>query len=146
MKLLMWHCSSLASRDVRRSTRPTAIRRLLTRPVQTTYSDVLAVFACVEEGDSAATIPAAAREVAIHSKLLKQNNIVVVPFAHLSSNIMTDSTRARELIIVFADELSGAGLSVQTNSFGFHKEFELHFKARGHPGAVAFRDVPPDDS
>jgi threonyl-tRNA synthetase len=141
MRLLMWHCTSLASRDIRRSTRPASIRRLLARPVRVKYSNVLAIFVCVEEGDSEATIPRAAQEVIKHSQLLKQDKIVVVPFAHLSSNIMTDSVRARELIIVLADELAGARLSVETNSFGFHKVFELHFKAKGHAGSVAFRDI-----
>jgi threonyl-tRNA synthetase len=142
MKLLMWHCSFLESRDIRRSNRPRGIGRLLARPVRTRYKNVLAAFVCVEEEDDVTTVDAAKLEITRLSDQFKQRDVVIVPFAHLSSRLMRDSAQARELIIVLADELAGAGLTVQTNSFGFHKEFELHYKAKGHPGSVAFREIP----
>lgn len=141
MKLLMWHCSELKSRDIRRSTRPRGIRSLIGRPQTVKFANVLAAFVCVEEGDTAETTAAACEEILRLGRQIRRRKVVVVPFAHLSGNLMADSERAQELIALLGERLTEAGARVATNSFGYHKRFELHYVAKGHPGSVAFRDV-----
>lgn len=141
MKLLIWHCSSLSSRDIRKSSRPRGIRELAGRPTTVKFTDVLVAFACVENGDTAETMAAGGAEILRLSEQIGRREVVVVPFAHLSNQLMTDSELAQELINALADDLDDLGLKVTKNSFGYHKQFELHYVAKGYPGSVAFRDV-----
>jgi threonyl-tRNA synthetase len=141
MKLLMWHCSTLRSTDIRRSSRPGSIRNLLSRPTTVAFSDVLVAFACVEEHDDEDTVARAAGEVLRQGKQIGRRDVVIVPFAHLSNRLMTDSVEAQALIVALGACLEDVGLSVSTNSFGYHKKFELHYKAKGYPGSVAFRSI-----
>ncbi len=142
MKLLMWHCDTLRSRDVRKSTRPFGIGDRVGAPTTATFTDVLAAFVCVEAGDTAETLSAARGEILRRSEDIKRREIVVVPFAHLSNRLMVRPRgRAQQMIGMLADMLEQDGVRVTTNSFGFHKEFELHYVAKGYPGSVAFRDV-----
>lgn len=144
MKLLMWHCSRLRSSDVRRSNRPRGIRSLLSKPTTVEFKNVLVAFACIEQGDTDRTIAAAVEEILRQSEHVRRRNVVVVPFAHLSSKLMTDSEGALALIVLLSNSLREAGLEVETNSFGYHKQFELHYVAKGYPGSVAFREVTAD--
>lgn len=141
MKLLIWHCSSLCSRDLRKSSRPRGIRELVGRPTSVKFTDVLVAFTCVENGDTAETMAAGGAEILRLSEQIGRREVVVVPFAHLSSDLMADSELAQGLINVLAEDLDGLGMKVTTNSFGYHKQFELHYVAKGYPGSVAFRDV-----
>lgn len=141
MKLLMWHCSTLRSTDIRRSSRPRSIRNLLSKPTTVAFSDVLVAFVCVEEHDDEETVERAAGEVLRQGKQIGRRDLVIVPFAHLSNRLMTESLEAQSLIAALGARLESAGLTVTTNSFGYHKEFELHYKAKGYPGSVAFRSV-----
>lgn len=141
MKLLIWHCSSLQSRDIRKSSRPRGIRELVGRPTTVKFTDVLVIFACVEKGDTAETMVEGGTEILRLSEQIGRHEVVVVPFAHLSSELMIDSEQAQALINVLAENLDRLGLKVTTSSFGYHKQFELHYVAKGYPGSVAFRDV-----
>jgi threonyl-tRNA synthetase len=141
MKLLIWHCSKLASRDVRRSSRPRGISESVDAPRSESFVDVLAAFACVESGDDEQSVEAAAREIAKLGRQVHCRDVVIVPFAHLSRDLMTDSRRAAGMLERIAGELKRDGWQTAVNSFGYHKEFELHFVAKGHPGAVAYREV-----
>lgn len=141
MKLLMWHCTTVSYRDVRRSSRPEGIGSLTSKPTTESFSDVLAAFVCVERGDTEQTAAAGAWEVQQLGEQIACTDVVIVPFAHLSSDLMTDSSEAYSLLLGVARRLRDLGLSVVLTSFGYHKEFELHFRAMGHPGAVAFRDI-----
>jgi threonyl-tRNA synthetase len=141
MKLLMWHCSTLSSKDIRKSNRPQGIRELTGDPTKVTFSDVLVAFICVERDDSEATVGKACEEILRQSENIGRRNLVVVPFAHLSNKLMTDSEEAQSVIAALSTRLEGSGLDVTTNSFGYHKQFELHYVAKGYPGSVAFRDV-----
>jgi hypothetical protein len=141
MKLLMWHCDTLSSKDIRKSSRPRGIRELTGDPTTVTFSDVLVAFVCVEQGDTEGTVERACGEILRQSEQIGRPNLVVVPFAHLSNKLMTDSEGAQDIIAALAARLEGSGLDVTTNSFGYHKQFELHYKAKGYPGSVAFRDV-----
>jgi len=142
MRLLIWHCSSLSSRDIRKSNRPAGIGGLVAEAREQSFSEVLAVFVCVEQRDAEQTTGEAAQEISKLAEQLACNDIVLVPFAHLSAELMTESARALELLTALDQELAQASLQSILTSFGFHKEFELHFRAKGHPGAVAFRQLP----
>jgi hypothetical protein len=61
---------------------------------------------------------------------------------HWSSDLMLDSRRVAELIDELGLVLEQNEFHVVTTSFDYHKTFELHFRAKGHPAAaVVFRPV-----
>lgn len=141
MKLLLWDCKFIRFKDVRASTRPRCIKQLLKTKSSGQFKDTLAVFICIEDDDKEAYCENAAKEI---RKLLDMLNsprdITIIPFAHLSSNIASPH-KAISLIHKLANQLKASNLNVNIISFGYHKEFELHFLARGHPGSVAFREI-----
>ena len=141
MKLLIWHCATLSSRDVRRSNRPRGISSIRAKRTKAEFSNVLAAFVCIEEQDDESTVAAARVEIVELFHLNHAASVVVVPFAHLSNKLKVDSKAALSLIESLASQLAGTDeFPVATNSFGFHKEFALAFHAHGHPGSVAFRE------
>lgn len=143
MRLLMWHCKTLRSRDIKKSNRPLGIAEAASDPMTQAFSNVLAVFTCIEVGDSEETVERAAAEVKLIADDIACEDIVVVPFAHLSSDVMVDDPRqAKALIDDVGDAISRLGFNMTMTSFAFHKDFELHFVARDHKLAVTFRNVP----
>jgi hypothetical protein len=102
---------------------------------------VLAVLVCVQQSDTLGTADTAATEVAKLADVLRPPGVAIVPFAHLATDLMQESRRATEIISELAVILRRFGLEVAMTSFGYHKDFEFHLAALGHPSAVAFRDV-----
>jgi len=142
MRLLLWHCAKLGTRDVRKSNRPAGIEEISGKPTIHAFSDVLAAFVCVEATDAHAAVEEGAEEIVSISRELMCDEVVIVPFAHLTSDLMTDSATAKSLVEQVASAVAAAVPKTTLTSFGFHKEFELHFVAKGHPRAVAFRQIP----
>lgn len=141
MKLLVWHCSYLSYRDRRPSNRPAGVERFVAEAVEEKFTDTLVAFVCVEKDDTEDSAAGAIEEILKLSDQMMRRDIVLVPFAHLSSQLMTDSGRAKEILEIISTGLDRAGLNTALTSFGFHKDFELHFAAMGHPAAVAFREI-----
>jgi threonyl-tRNA synthetase len=103
---------------------------------------VFAVFSCIERDDTVKEVTDAVEEVCRVIKSIRSTRrIVIVPFVHLSEDIAPP-----EKAVVFLDTLKSQflsrGFDACSISFGYHKTFELHFKAYGHPLAVAYRSFP----
>jgi hypothetical protein len=118
-----------------------------TDPTAVEFSNVLAVFACIEEGDTQSLFEGALQEVVALLEMNHATSILIVPFAHLSSALMEDSDAAYALILSLASTMQErVSVTVSVNSFGFHKTFALCFEAYGHPGSVAFRTINPTNA
>lgn len=142
MKLLLWHCQKIKYVDARLSTRPEKVRQLSRSKTSATFNDVLVVLTCVESTDSQTHVDFAVEEIRRNLEMIgHQKHVVIMPFVHLSSNIAQPQT-AIDIIHRVTDSLERAGVTVSEGSFGFHKDFELHFKGYGHPGSVCFRSIP----
>ena len=140
MKLLLWHCDYLSYRDVKQSTRPLGIDASLKTPTAMEFTDVLAVFVCVEAGDGT-EMKESAVDLVVKAlrRIGEAKQVVVVPFAHLSNKLALPSV-AEDMIREIYDALISRGASVCLSSFGYHKTFSLSFHGKGYPGSVAFRD------
>jgi hypothetical protein len=143
MKILLWHCSELRYVDTKISTRPLGIHRFRPPLASDHFTDVLVAFVCVESPDSTDAAEAAAYEIAALADMVRpKNGIVIVPFAHLSSDL-ADPQTARSVIGRVAGKLGDNTPKVPVASFGTHKNFYLQsFLAYGHAGSVAFREIP----
>ena len=142
MKLLQWHCKQLKYRDTIKPDRPCGIRELIGEKTSGTFNNILGVFTCIEHGDSDDEVSQATESVISTRKMLgDRQEVVILPFAHLSSNLASPKVAAA-LLKHFVSSLTEQGVKVYTVSFGYNKEFELQYCGYGHPGSVSFRSFP----
>ncbi len=90
--------------------------------------DCLVVMTAVEKGDSSATVSELVESIKKIAEDVKTKNIVLYPYAHLSSNLGKPSL-AVEVLNETAKKLKG--FKVVQAPFGYYKSFEL--KVKGHP-------------
>ena len=103
---------------------------------------MLGVFTCIEHGDSEEEVAQATESVISTLKMLgDKQEVVILPFAHLSSNLAPPKVAAA-LLKDFVSSLTNHGVKVYTVSFGYNKEFKLQYHGYGHPGSVSFRSFP----
>jgi len=90
--------------------------------------ECLVVMIAVEKGDSKESVPELVESIKKIATDVKSENIVLYPYAHLSSNLGSPST-AVAILNETAKQLSN--LNVIQAPFGYYKTFEL--KVKGHP-------------
>ena len=102
--------------------------------------DPLIVLASAEKSDERASgvIEGTFDEIKSVASKVKAKNIVLFPFAHLSSDLASPQ-EAVQIIKCVACKLDEAGYRVLRVPFGWYKAFE--FKSKGHPLAVLSRSV-----
>lgn len=139
LKLILWHAKFLDYKDKRASTRPKGISKVRNTRSKGNYSNALAVFTCVEMNDTDKEVLKAVESIRKTIDLIQSTRkVVIVPFVHLSESIALPKD-AKKILRALDSELRSSNLEVDTISFGYHKEFELHFRGYGHPLAIAFR-------
>jgi len=148
MKLVIWHCKRLNYEDVRPSTKPSQLKDIgdlrKGKPKREKksgkFKDILAVFTCVETGDDSVNVKKAVEAIEAMLKMLNiPRKVIIVPFAHLSPRLALPKY-AVERINELEAALIANNIETYKTSFGFHKDFQ--FRGYGHPGSVAFRDIP----
>ncbi len=105
--------------------------------------DCLVVFSCVEKLDepNAPEVAKAAKNsiVDVLGKL-KENRVMLFPFAHLTSTLGSPQI-ALQILQSLEDSLRDEGFTVKRAPFGWNKEFEI--KSKGHPLAVLSKVICP---
>ena len=106
-------------------------------------SDCLVVFITIEKVDESkedTALKDAESEIIRTLNVLKEKNVMLFPFAHLSS-ILSHPDTAIKLLKELEINLAKHDLNVKRAPFGWNKEFEL--KSKGHPMAVLSKTVCP---
>jgi len=98
--------------------------------------DALVVLTAVEKGDSKNIVSKFVSEIKDIAKQVKTKNIVLYPYAHLSSNLGNPEA-AKE--VLEETEKALKGFKVTRAPFGYYKEFEL--KVKGHPLSELSRSI-----
>ncbi|MDO8624791.1 MAG: threonyl-tRNA synthetase editing domain-containing protein, partial [Candidatus Diapherotrites archaeon] len=102
------------------------------------FRNCLVVFLAVEENDSISTIKTATGEIARFAQQNQNIQIVVHPFAHLSSRLAKPKP-ALELSILLQTTLSQVGsFEVLRTPFGWYKQFSIDVK--GHANSQVYRE------
>jgi threonyl-tRNA synthetase len=105
--------------------------------------DCLVVFASIEKLDelNAAGVTSAASDsiVDVLGKL-KEDRVMLFPFAHLTSTLSTPQV-ALEIFQSLKHKLQEQGFTVKRAPFGWNKKFEI--KSKGHPLAVLSKVICP---
>ncbi|MEM2192117.1 MAG: threonyl-tRNA synthetase editing domain-containing protein, partial [Candidatus Hadarchaeales archaeon] len=72
---------------------------------------------------------------------VKAKNLVLFPFAHLSSSLSSPEF-AVQILKCLECKLAEEGFRVMRVPFGWYKAFE--FKSKGHPLSVLSRSIPKE--
>lgn len=105
------------------------------------FENSLVVFTAVEkkdEDDQQAVVENAVNEIKNVLMQVKADNIVIYPYAHLSSSLSTPDA-AIKILNGIKDTLAADGLTVERVPFGWYKAFEISCK--GHPLSELSRNI-----
>ncbi len=133
MKILSLHCDYIKFKPLKKALRhPEELKDKKEQEVK----EALVILTAVEKGDSSPDkLVESIKEIA---KQVKAANIVLYPYAHLSSNLANPEIAVK--ILKDAESiLKKEKFKVLRAPFGYYKEFEL--KCKGHPLSELSREI-----
>ena len=92
----------------------------------------------VDEKSSQQAVKDAVKEIEKTAEQLKVKNIMIYPYAHLSSNLASPK-KAQEILIEVEYELKNKNFNVKRSPFGWYKAFKISCK--GHPLSELSREI-----
>ncbi len=107
------------------------------------FEEALTVFTAVEKIDekgSSQVVKQAVEEITKTADLLKIKNIMLYPYAHLSSDL-AGPKKAQEILVEIEYDLSQKNYNVKRSPFGWYKAFKISCK--GHPLSELSREIIP---
>ncbi len=107
------------------------------------FEEALTVFTAVEKVDeksSKAAVKQAVEEIIKTADQLKVKNIMLYPYAHLSSDL-AGPKKAQEILVEIEYELSQKNYNIKRSPFGWYKSFKISCK--GHPLSELSREIIP---
>src|SRR3989338_11053725 len=139
MKILTLHCDYVKFKPLKKALKD--VEELSAKDKEEhEVKECLLVLTSIEQGDSEKEIKQLIEAVEKTAKEVKTDNIVLYPYAHLSSNLAKPNT-ALELLKEAEKELSKKLKTIRA-PFGYYKEFE--FKCKGHPLAELSKEFKSD--
>jgi threonyl-tRNA synthetase len=110
------------------------------------FENSLVVFTAVEKEDEENpenVVENVIKEIKRVFSQVKAENIVIYPYAHLSSSLSSPDA-AKEILSAMQESLSSQGLKVERVPFGWYKSFEISCK--GHPLSELSRTIRAEKS
>jgi len=107
------------------------------------FDEALTSFTAVEKIDEKSpkkAVKQAVDEIVKTAEQLKVKNIMLYPYAHLSSNL-ANPKKAQEILIEIEYELNQKNFNVKRSPFGWYKSFKISCK--GHPLSELSREIIP---
>jgi len=107
------------------------------------FEEALTVFIAVEKIDeksSDKSVKQTVSEIEKTAGKLNVKNIMLYPYAHLSSNLARPK-KAQEILVEIEYELKQKNFSVKRSPFGWYKSFKISCK--GHPLSELSREIVP---
>jgi len=106
------------------------------------FEDLIVLFVSVEKGDDENVAKKMVDEVAAFMKKLKENRILIYPYAHLSSNLAKPAEALK--VLKFMEKYAKTKeIETYRTPFGWCKQFSLAIK--GHPLAEQLRIIEPKE-
>ncbi len=129
MKIITLHCDYIRFKPLKKAIK--SVNELTEiEKEEKEVKDPLVVLTAVEKGDNDNTLKDYIEAIKKTAVDVKTNNIVLYPYAHLSSNL-SDPATALDHLIKAESILSKEKYNVSRAPFGYYKTFEL--KVKGHP-------------
>lgn len=128
MKIITLHCDYIRFKPLKKAFK--GAEELDSKAqLEKEIREPLVVLVAIEKGDNDQTVSELVEAVKKTAKDVKALNVVLYPYAHLSSNLASPSTALEYL--VEAENILTKSFKVTRAPFGHYKEFEL--KVKGHP-------------
>jgi threonyl-tRNA synthetase len=105
--------------------------------------EALTVFVAVEKIDEKSSKQAvldAGNEIVKTAEQLKVDNIMIYPYAHLSSDLAS-AKAGKEILVLLEESLKKTKFTVKRSPFGWYKAFKISCK--GHPLSELSREIIP---
>src|SRR3989344_1172881 len=129
MRIINLHCDYIRFKPLKKALK--SVEDLKDKEKdQKEIKDPLVVLTAVEKGDDDNTVKQLVESIQKTAKEVKATQIVLYPYAHLSSNLANPDT-AKEYLVEAEQALTALSFKVTRAPFGYYKEFEL--KCKGHP-------------
>ena len=136
MKILLLHCDYIRFKPLKK-----ALRKIeeLKDKGEKKVDECLVVLSAVEKSDSdvKAVVEKLVKEVRDVAGQVKVKNVVLYPYAHLSSSLSSPDVAVK--VLENAETELKKDFKVSRAPFGYYKEFEL--KVKGHPLSELSRDI-----
>jgi len=142
MKILSLHCDYIRFKPLKKALKePEELTKEQEKEKE--IKEPLVIFTAVEKQDESNSdiVNKLVNEIADISKQVGSRNIVLYPYAHLSSQLASPNF-AKTTLIKAEEELKKQKFQVARAPFGYYKEFEL--KCKGHPLAELSREIKND--
>jgi threonyl-tRNA synthetase len=139
MRLITLHCDYIKFKPIKKAFKA-ALDLEEGEKKEKEIKEVLVVLTAVEQGDNDSTVKDYLSAIKKTAGEVKAKNIVLYPYAHLSSNLSNPDT-AREYMVEAETVLKKEGFNVVRAPFGYYKEFEL--KCKGHPLSELSKELGP---
>lgn len=140
MKILTLHCDYIKFKALKKAIKD--IEELSDKEKEEkVVKECLVVLTSVEQGDSEKILDQLVQAVEKTAKEVKTDNIVLYPYAHLSSNL-AKPLLALDLLKSAEIKLKKIFKNTIRAPFGYYKEFE--FKCKGHPLAELSKSFSSD--
>ncbi len=114
-----------------------------TKAIKDRLDEALTVFIAVEkidENSPTQAVEEACKEIVKTAEQLKVKNIMLYPYAHLSSDLAS-AKAGKEILIQLEQEVIKHPFTVKRSPFGWYKSFTLSCK--GHPLSELSREIIP---
>lgn len=139
MKIITLHCDYIRFKALKKAVKDA---EELKNKNEVEVKEPLVVLTAVEQGDNKETISQLVKAVQKTAKEVKAKNIVLYPYAHLSSNLAPPSLALS--ILKESASLLSKKFKVTRAPFGYYKQFELRVK--GHPLSELSKVLAPTSS
>ena len=139
MKLLLIH-SDFIEYEVKEKAIPHPEE---TKTTKDRLDEALTVFIAVEKVDEKSPTQAveeAAKEIIKTAEQLKVKNIMLYPYAHLSSDLAS-AKAGKDILVLLEQEVKKQKFTVKRSPFGWYKAFTISCK--GHPLSELSREIIP---
>ncbi len=138
MRYLLFHADHIMYKTTKK-----ALKRPPDPPGEFAAGPAVVAFITVEKGDDRSVVERAVDDILDYAlRQVKEERIVLYPYAHLSSNLEKPPRAHKILTLLESMVRERFNGEVHRAPFGWYKEFEIHVK--GHPLSELSRTIEPE--
>ncbi len=144
MRILLIHASKFSYHVTEKTSAVSSLAELNEDQLKGSTGDVLVAFLASEKTDEKgidSVARQAAETITDQAKQVKTADVMLYPYAHLSSNLSSPRVATKVLAAIGKRMREDSGLTVHEAPFGFYKGFEIECK--GHPLSELAKTIVP---
>jgi threonyl-tRNA synthetase len=144
MRILLIHASRFSFHVTEKTSAVSSLAELTDEQSSGSTGDALVAFMASEKTDEKgidSVAGQAAETIAEHARQVKTGDVMLYPYAHLSSNLSSPRVATKVLAKIGDLMRQEEGLTIHEAPFGFYKGFEIECK--GHPLSELAKTIVP---